>query len=459
MRLLMINSNQERSPWPVPPLGACAVASAAQEAGHEVRMLDLCFEPRPRRAVGRAVDEYRPDLIGVSVRNIDNVDWQSPQFYLPQVKADVVDACKERARCPIVVGGPAAGIMPEEMLEFMDVDFVVRGDGEVAIVHLLEALGGARSLGKVAGLTWREDGQVRRNDSARVADLDELPLPRVHQWVDLPRYQAYNGSVGVQTKRGCALQCTYCVYNRIEGSCYRLKSPQRVVSEIAEAVTQGGARAIEFVDSTFNVPLRHALAICRELAGQDFDAQFSTMGINPGQVTGELFELLRKANFTEISITPESASPPVLRALGKNFDVADLVRTADLARRAKMPVVWYFMFGGPGESEATVRETTAFMAEHIPENHLVLMVSGIRIFEGAPLADRARQEGQIAADASLLEPVWYRPDIPRQRLFEMLDQAMLQHPNWISLQDNRVPTPVIRTVSALHRIFRSRKPV
>ena len=87
------------------------------------------------------------------------------------------------------------------------------------------------------------------------------------------------------------------------------------------------------------------------------------------------------------------------------------------------------------------------------------MVSGIRLFPGAPLADRARREGQIAPGASLVEPVWYRPPIERRRLFALLDEAMARHPNYIALQDNHAPRPLVRAVLALRRCFRSRRPI
>jgi len=459
MRVLIVNSNQERSPWPVPPLGACAVASSVSEAGHEVRFCDLTFVARTRPVVARAIDNFRPDVIAVGVRNIDNVDWQAPRFYLPRVKADVVDVCRARGNCPVVIGGPAASIMPEQMLEYMGADFVLCGDGEVAMVELLEALAGERPVADVRGIAYRGGGGVCCGEPARVADLDHLPLPRVHRWVNLRRYLAYGGALGVQTRRGCAMKCSYCVYNRIEGAHYRLKSPRRVAEEVADAVEAARAHTIEFVDSTFNVPLAHALDICRELVGHRFAARFSTMGINPAAVTEELFRLLKEAGFSEVSITPETASPPILESLGKNFTRGDLVRAAQIARRARLPVVWYFLFGGPGETEHTVRQSLRFLDEHISPEHLVLMVSGIRLFPGAPLAGRARREGQIAPDASLLAPVWYRPQIRRERLFALLDEAMAGHPNYIALQDNHAPARLIRAVSAVQRFFRSRRPI
>lgn len=459
MRVLMINANRERSPWPVPPIGACAVASTAEQAGHEVRFLDLCFTDSPRESIREAVFGFRPDVIGVSIRNIDNVDWQAPTFYLAGVKSDVTDPCKEAADCPIVVGGGAVGIMPAEVLQYLGVDYAVSGDGEMAFVELLKALEGRRPIAEVPGLAYWEGATVRVGTPARVEHLDSLPLARTHRWLDVGPYLAYNGSLGIQTKRGCALKCTYCTYNQIEGRCYRLKSPARIAAEIEEAVRDANVHAFEFVDSTFNIPLDHALNVCRMLADRKFPARFNTMGINPGAVTEDLFRLLQDANFTEISITPESASPAMLEALGKGFTLDDVAKAAALARKSQMPVLWYFMLGAPGENEQTIRETLRFADKYIPEQHLVQFVTGIRIFKGAPIEKIAEAEGQIPRDGSLLMPVWYRPPIDRQRLFDMLAEAVARHPNYILLQDNEFPKPLLRAASALHRVLRSKRPL
>ena len=459
MRVLLINSNLERSPWPVPPIGACGVASSVAEAGHQVRFEDLCFEDHPEQAVARAVRQFCPEVIGISVRNIDNVDWQRPIFYLPDIQRKVVAPCRAHADCRVVIGGPAAGIMPKELLEYLGADFLIRGDGELAFLRLLETLACGGSAQELPGLTCRTAGGVRVNEPARIADLDALPLPRPHKWLDLPRYLAYNGALGVQTKRGCGLKCTYCVYNQIEGSHYRLKSPHRVVREVEEGICEGGATSIEFVDSTFNIPLNHAIDICKALASRKFPASFSTMGINPGAVTEELFQLLLQANFTEVSITPETASPTMLKSLGKNFAVDDIARAARISRRSKLPIVWYFMFGGPGENKRTVEQTLRFIEKHIPSDHLVLLVAGIRIYKGAPLERQARQDGQVTPENDLLRPVWYQPEISLGELAELIDKALLAHPNYMALQDNRIPGSVLRAATALHRLAHAKRPL
>jgi response regulator RpfG family c-di-GMP phosphodiesterase len=87
----MISTNRERHPWPVPPLGACYVASSLEQKGHEVQLLDMLYLDNPSSEVFRKIKQFAPDMVGVSIRNIDNLDQQSSFFYLEGIKSDVID--------------------------------------------------------------------------------------------------------------------------------------------------------------------------------------------------------------------------------------------------------------------------------------------------------------------------------------------------------------------------------
>ena len=97
----------------------------------------------------------------------------------------------------------------------------------------------------------------------------------------LALYKLYNTPFSIQTKRGCALACTYCTYNRIEGRAYRLRSPAAVADEIEDFVKSTGIRTVEIVDSTFNVPLDHAKAVLAEIISRSLKLRLLTMGLNP----------------------------------------------------------------------------------------------------------------------------------------------------------------------------------
>ncbi|MCK4505728.1 MAG: cobalamin-dependent protein, partial [Candidatus Aegiribacteria sp.] len=86
MKILLISSNRERHPWPIPPIGACYVASSLEHSGFDVQLLDILFSENPSSAITEKIRRFLPDMVAVSIRNIDNVDQQSPYFYLTDVK-------------------------------------------------------------------------------------------------------------------------------------------------------------------------------------------------------------------------------------------------------------------------------------------------------------------------------------------------------------------------------------
>jgi len=217
---------------------------------------------------------------------------------------------------------------------------------------------------------------------------------------------------------------------------------------------------IEFTDSTFNIPVDHAIAICREIIRRKIKASFNTMGINPGAVTAELAELMKEANFIEVSCTPESGSEKMLKALGKNFTLKSVEQAAKLLNNNGIPVVWYFLFGGPGEDESSIKETFKFIESNISKRDLVFITSGIRILQGAPLCSYALSTGQISKDSDLLRPVWLQPKgISTKKMFYMINKEIITHPNYINLQDNSEETIFTRVLKMTYSFLRLKEPL
>ncbi len=178
MRILLINSNRFRI-IPVIPFGLCYVAAAIEDAGHEVHVLDLCFSENCAKDISNTVNETHPDIIGITIRNIDNCSGDSPRFLLEETKNQVIVPCKKSFSGPIVIGGPGVGISGAEMLSFLDLEFAIRGDGEAAIVELMNRLENNLPLDGLGGLVRRKDGQIiEDNPLMCVADLNSLPIAK-----------------------------------------------------------------------------------------------------------------------------------------------------------------------------------------------------------------------------------------------------------------------------------------
>jgi hypothetical protein len=449
MKVLLINPNREQVPWPAIPVGLCTVASATARTGHEVNVLDLAFSKQPGKDTLHRVRKEQPDVVGVTIRNIDNCNFELPHFYLPEIRDEVVKSVREAApNAKLVIGGAAVNVSPRDVLGFLEADLAVVGEGEDAFPDLLAALERKQRVERMSGVLVRGGGSAEPlavldtgrklageplGGRAVVHNLKESARSEAFRWVDLARYARAGAPYSVQTKRGCALKCSYCVYNNIEGHAYRLREASEVVDEIEEAVLGHGVKTVDFVDSTFNLPLSHARALCEALAERKLPAQYSTMGLNPAAVTPELVATLKNAGFKNVMCTPESASETTLRTLHKGFQKHAVIRAATALREAGMPTYWFFMLGAPDETMDTVRETLEFCAEHIPATDMVLFSTGIRVYAGTPLERTCKDMGWFREDDPLFEPSWFlSPKLDLNELYGTLVKAAEVHPNWMT---------------------------
>src|SRR5450755_2907551 len=237
-------------PWPALPVGLCTVASGLAGAGHEVEVLDLMFVSDPARETLNRVKKCDPDIVGLSVRNIDNRNFEVPHFYLTDIRDQVVRSIRAGSqRAKIVVGGSAVNVSPADTFAYLEADYALVGEGEEAMPDFLRALeegpplSGVKGLlepgkGSAKALPILDTGRLARGEPpagrALVHDFAASPRSEAWRWVDLKQYAAHGRPYSVQTKRGCALKCSYCVYNNIEGHAYRLRNPVEVVEVVDE---------------------------------------------------------------------------------------------------------------------------------------------------------------------------------------------------------------------------------
>ena len=445
-RVLLINSNVETKPYPVPPLGLCLVAAALAET-HEVRVHDGTFDAGG--GVGDAVRDFAPDYVGIGVRNIDDVILDGGTHYVEGIFRDFVRPVREATGAPLILGGAGFSIFPGPLMERFGADYGVVGEAETALPALLAALEGGGRAEDVPGIVTKGGGAARGN--GRPAGTLALPFSRIDRWIDFGPYRE-RGSYPIQTKRGCAHECAYCTYPTIEGRRYRVRAPREVVDEIEEAAGRLGTVTFEVVDSTFNYPPGHVEASCAESAARRLAVRLRTMGVNPGAITADLLRRMKDAGFAQIDCTPDTASPRMLVSLGKNFDLPALERAAALIDELDMPTMWCFVFGGPGETQETVRETLDFVDRHVAERDMVHMTEGLRIYPGTPLHREALAEGIVGpADDLLASRFYVSPALGRERLSELLLDASRTRPHCIRAQDS-TPDPAM-----LREAFRVRR--
>lgn len=422
MRVLLVYFNPARDLLPAPPIGLSYVASATRRAGHDVRFLDLLGSDRPEDDLRDAVRAFEPEVVGISVRNIDNVVHQRPVWHLNGL-GRLLAAVRQESRGTIVLGGPAVSILEATALRRLDADFAVIGEGEHAFPALLAAIGASRPCGDIPGLCYRAGQTVACTPPSR---LPGFGASGMEQWIDWRAYERRGGTWAIQSKRGCPLSCSYCAYPAVEGRTCRTRPAEEVADEIERVMARVGPRAFEFVDSTFNVPAEHAQRICREIIRRRFRVDLTAMGVNPLGVSETLFGLMRRAGFNSMMITPEAASDVMLRNLRKGFTVAHVRRAARLARESGIASAWFFMLGGPGETRETVEQTVSFAEEHLSwRGCLSIFTTGIRVLPGTELARRAASEGQLPPGQDLAEPAFYlSPQVDEAWMLDRISRAV-----------------------------------
>ena len=401
MRVLLISVVDESGELAAPlPIGLACVAAAAERAGHNVRLLSLAASGDREFRIADAVWQLRPDVIGISVRNIDDQNMEHPRFLLASLREPVA-ACRRLSSAPIVLGGAGYSIFPRAAIGYLQADMGIEGEGEMAFPALLSWIEKGAHGSPPAG-TYLHNGVC--TTTAPIPSLDAFPLPEPRCWLHFSGVK--QARIPVQSRRGCPLDCIYCSTSTIEGRPVRKRSPESVVSWLAQLRAQG-FRSFHFVDNTFNLPPSYAKDLCRKLIQAKLGLDWWGI-VYPKWVDQELAELMAKAGCTLVSLGFESGSEPVLKQLNKRFTCADVKAVSATLSAAGIKRNGFLLLGAPGETKETVEESLAF-ADSLHLDGLKVTV-GLRIYPGTVLHSIAVAEGVIGADDDLLFPRFYLTD-------------------------------------------------
>ena len=411
MRVLLISANIERMNILPLPLGPALVAAACRQTGHEVVLLNLMFEQDPPSAIQDCLNGFRPEAIGISVRNIDDQNMADPKFLLPPVR-EVVKTCRSLGDAPIIVGGAGYSIFPESALGYLGADMGIQGEGEASSPVLLDRLAKGVPASGIPGLYLPGE---RSAEKTFARNLDALPLPEPRLWIPSV-HSPSDFWVPVQSRRGCSLDCSFCSTAAIEGRALRGRSPQAIVTWL-EQLTSNGFTNFNFVDNTFNLPPDYAKELCRIIVERSLAINFWCI-IYPKWVDAELVELMARAGCREISLGFESGSNPMLASLNKMFNTDEVKAVAKMFADAGIFRRGFLLMGGPGETPESVEESLEF-ADSLHLDALKVTV-GVRIYPETPLASTALAEGMIRPDDDLLWPRFYLAPRLKDRLHERI---------------------------------------
>jgi radical SAM superfamily enzyme YgiQ (UPF0313 family) len=346
MKVLLISPNSLTTPYPVYPLGLDYVADAIRD-DHDVAILDM--NPLGNQdALRRAIRESAPDLVGISLRNIDNTDGMNPSGFMGEYAA-CMDAVRTCCEAPVVLGGSGFTLFPQEIMKELGAEYGIVGEGE-KLVELLHTLEAGKDVASVPGILTRNTEPAPFRPLDRAVALNHLP-----DSTQLAYYLKHGGMLNLQTKRGCPFRCIYCTYPRIEGSRLRRVHPE-AVAERALTLQASGAKYFFVTDSAFNADVEHSTLVAKAFMDAGVSIPWGAF-FAPTSPPEGYFRTLADAGLSHVEFGTESLSDKMLAVYKKPFRLEQVLEAHKSALDAGLYVAHYFMLGGPGEDEKTVADT------------------------------------------------------------------------------------------------------
>ncbi len=396
MRVLLVSLNKELLPEPAFPLGLAIIAGSLSEKEHEYRLVDLCFASV--ESLFETADRYQPDVIGLSLRNVDNVAYPDTRTYIPYY-TEVIAGLRTVTDCPIILGGSGYSLFPMELLEVLACDYGIKGSGEKLFPELLHAI--AEQLDPPDSLNiFTRTGEICSCGTAKHPVIQSSPD---HSQFDLPAYHDAGGMVNVQTKRGCAFTCIYCSYPVLEGRVPLVRPIPEIIAELRRHQQQG-VDEVYFVDSVFNHPVSYAKDLCRAIIAADLSLKWTCYAA-PYLFDQEMANLFVESGCLGVEFGTDCMSTPMMKNMGKIFSIEDVQATSRHCRKAGLSFCHALLIGGPGETWETVFETVERTAATNPTS--VIFMTGLRIIPATKLYDLSLAEGVISPETNMLEPQFY----------------------------------------------------
>lgn len=414
MKILLIQtlSVEEATSERVYPLGIVILAGALPNPGYEVAMLDMNLEADPYGAVKAKLLSFQPDVVGLSLRNIDPLANKTSSLIPPfLVTVRLITAIRPQAR--LIAGGTGFSLFPERLMrEAPELHYGIVGEGETALPQLLAALDKPPAI---KGLCRRTGGKVTIHPPAKGLEMTHYAPPdrRLLDPVPYGSINSYVPAMGIETKRGCPFHCSYCVYPSLQGRRLRCRVPREVVDEMELLHKEYGIGRFHFTDAIVNFPAGHLEDICRELLQRKLRVKWDGF-LREDNFTAQNAALFEKAGCECFSFSPDGLCQQALDVLDKRLTEADILRAAVLAAATGVTTVYHFMVNVPGETAATCDRGIQFL-EMIYERHRrqknlgTIILNNIRILPGTPFEARARAEGVIGPETDLLYPTYYNP--------------------------------------------------
>jgi len=382
MRILLISPNRYVTP-PVPPIGLEYLAASLLAKGHDPVILDLCFSENPYDEIDAAINSRRPDVAGITVRNVDTVLYHTNEFFLDQI-GEIVGYLKNMHALPVMIGGAGLASNPRGILEYLKADCAIKGPAETTVHDMLREFSEGTAQGKVFQGIYSHSGTCLRNPQA----------------LNYRKYFEAGGIAGFETHKGCSSSCVYCLEANTP---VRFKEIDDVIREIKSLVDVGYDH-FHLCDSEFNEDNEYAIEFCSALKKAGLGIRWA-LYMKPVYSSKSLFRLLKESGAYLITLTVDSWKKCPLYW-------EDYERCVYGAKAHGINIAVDFLTGFPYETEADLREHLEILRRPLPDS--IGINTYIRLYKTLKITNVIRNDPGLRRnlfgaidDASFVKPVFY----------------------------------------------------
>lgn len=258
---------------------------------------------------------HAPDIVGLSVRNIDNVDYEDFNYFYKELD-HVVRTIKQKCNTLLLGGAGFSIFAPEIMNQNKSIDYGIVQEGEETIVEFLQCIERSKSVYSIKGIYYWDGKILHFTGERKPINFSKSMIPD-RSYFEIDKYNKPL-CMGVQTKRGCSLKCSYCTYPFLNKHTERFRNPSSVVDEIEQMVNNHGIKEIIFCDDIFNNPLNHSIGIINGIIGRNIKVKWSAW-FDVGSTDKEFIRLAIKSGCYRFCFSTEAVIDSSLNQLQKNF--------------------------------------------------------------------------------------------------------------------------------------------
>lgn len=424
-RILLISANNWVRPYPVYPIGVSYLKSYINKEMPQVNVdiVDMNFTSVEELEKRLLSTKY--SYIGMSLRNIDDNNASTKNSFVVWYKrlAKVITSSSDAF---FIIGGAGYSIYPQMLLNELDADFGIKGEGESALCQLIDALNRGENVEDIEGLVYRTDDGIKVNDRVNFARSSVLDFEE--EWVDY--YWERSGMLNIQTKRGCPGKCIYCSYPVIEGRCIRTLESDAIVSTLLKLNAKHKISYVFFTDSIFNIDRNYNRELCNKIIASGLKISWGAY-FSPKNIIREDLELYKRSGLTHIEFGSDSFSDRQLELFKKGFSWGDILNASKICDDLGIFYAHFMILGGPGEDDKSLDET--FKNSSALTNCVIFPYVGMRVYPSTELYKIAIKEGLIHNEEELLMPVYYISD--KITLSTVKSRAIASGAKWIFPED------------------------